>query len=276
MSGKVTPSARLSSKSADDPRGESGSYGLMSKPTQLDTASRVKGPIRIFVAGGAGAIGRHLVPMLVEAGHHVVGTTRSAERAGWLHDVGATPAIVDVFEPEALRDAVVLARPEVVMHQLTDLAAGFAPDDLARTAKLRTVGTRHLVDATIASGGRRIIGQSGAWHYADGPLPYNEDHPLRTPSQGDADVPLRGFIELERLVTQTDGLEVVVLRYGFFYGPHTSWVRETAPAPPVSVIAAARATVLAVDRATPGTYNIVDDDPIVSNQRAKDLLGWTP
>jgi len=99
--------------------------------------------MRIFVAGGAGAVGRQLVPMLVAAGHQVTGTTRSVERQEWLRRVGAEPAVVDVFDADALRIAVVDARPDVVVHQLTDLAGGFEPHDLARNRRLRELGTRH-------------------------------------------------------------------------------------------------------------------------------------
>ena len=108
------------------------------------------------------------------------------------------------------------------------------------------------------------------------PAPHHESHPLRTPTTDARDASLRGVIELERLVTQTPGIDGVVLRYGFFYGPNTAWEADTAPSPRVSVRAAARATLLAVDRGPAGVYNVVDDDEAVSNRRARDLLGWRP
>jgi nucleoside-diphosphate-sugar epimerase len=232
--------------------------------------------MRIFVAGAAGAIGRQLVPMLVEAGHAVTGTTRSDDRARWLDGAGAEAVMVDAYDAEAMRVAVLGRRPDVLIHQLTDLALGFAPDDVARTGRLREVGTKNLVDAARAAGTRRLIAQSGAWLYADGPLPHDESHPLRTPTMDPGDASLRGVIELERLVTQTPGLDGVVLRYGFFYGPNTAWEADTAPSPRVSVGAAARATLLAVDRGPAGVYNVVDDDEAISNRRARDVLGWRP
>jgi nucleoside-diphosphate-sugar epimerase len=231
---------------------------------------------RIFVAGAAGAIGRQLVPMLVEAGHTVTGTTRSEDRIRWLEGAGAEAVLVDAYDADAVRTAVIDARPDVVIHQLTDLALGFGPDDVARTGRLREVGTRNLVDAALFAGARRLIAQSGAWLYADGPVPHHESHPLRTPTMDPADASLRGVIELERLVTQTPGLDGIVLRYGFFYGPNTAWQADTAPSPRVSVRAAARATLLAVDRGPAGVYNVVDDDGAVSNRRARDLLRWRP
>jgi nucleoside-diphosphate-sugar epimerase len=233
--------------------------------------------VRVFVAGAAGIIGRELVPMLVAAGHEVTGTTRSTERARWLVDAGAQPEVVDAYEADELRDAVVRARPEVVIHQLTDLARGFARPDLAATARLRSVGTRNLVDAAIAAEARRMVAQSGAWLYADGSLPHHESDSLLNPADRPGNVVIPGILELERLVTGTPGLEGVVLRYGLFYGGDTGTDRDAQRPPRVSVPAAARATVLAMERGTAGTiYNVVDDDPTVSNVRARAELGWTP
>lgn len=232
--------------------------------------------MRIFVAGAAGAIGRQLVPMLVEAGHAVTGTTRSEARVERLERAGAAGVVVDAYDADAVRAAVLDARPDVLIHQLTDLGLGFGPDDVTRTGRLREVGTRNLVDAALAAGTQRLIAQSGAWLYADGPLPHHESHPLRTPTLDAKDASLRGVIELERLVTQTPGIDGVVLRYGFFYGPNTAWEADTAPSPRISVGAAARATLLAVDRGPAGVYNVVDDDEAISNRRARDLLGWKP
>ena len=232
--------------------------------------------MRIFVAGAAGAIGRQLIPMLIEAGHAVSGTTRSTERAEWLGTTGAAPVVVDVLDTDELRAAVAEARPDVVIHQLTDLARGFGPDELAKTGRLREAGTQNLVDAAVAAGARRLIAQSGAWLYADGTEPHDETHPLREPSEAPEDASLRGVIELERLVTETPDLDGLVLRYGFFYGPNTAWEPTTAPIPRVSVAAAARAALLSVDQGSPGIYNIVNDDPAISNERARTLLGWRP
>jgi nucleoside-diphosphate-sugar epimerase len=233
--------------------------------------------MRIFVAGAAGAIGRQLVPKLVAAGHEVTGTTRSEERAAWLRDAGATPVIVDALDAGAVRAAVSKARPEVVVNQLTDLSLGFGPEQLVKTGRIREVGTRNLVGAALAAGARRIVAQSGAWLYAEGPTPHVEEHPLRTPTDAARDASLRGILVLERLVAGTDGLEGVVLRYGFFYGPHTAWARrDDAPTPRVSIEAAAQATALAIEIGPPGIYNVVDDDPQVGNARARGLLGWSP
>lgn len=233
--------------------------------------------MRIFVAGAAGIIGRELVPMLVAGGHDVTGTTRSPERARWLEGIGANAEVVDAYDADALRDAVVRAAPGVVIHQLTDLARGFEPSDIAATARLRTEGTRNLVDAARTAGTMRMVAQSGAWLYADGPIPHRETDPLLDPERHPDSLGLPGILELERLVTRTPGLEGIVLRYGFFYGGETGTDRDAQVQPRVSVEAAARATVLALERGTAGTiYNVVDDDPTVSNARARGGLGWSP
>jgi len=232
--------------------------------------------MKIFVAGAAGAIGRPLVPLLIEAGHQVTGTTRSDERAAWLTSVGAHPVVVDAYDAHAVRDAILEAGPDVVIDQLTDLARGFSGEDVASTARLREGTTGTLVEAAVAAGARRLVAQSGAWQYADGPLPHDETHPLRTPTDEPRDAGLRGIIALERIVLAAAGIEAIVLRYGYFYGPGTSYTPGEAPDLKVSIEGAARATVLAVEHGPPGIYNVVDDIKSVSNTRARELLGWAP
>jgi nucleoside-diphosphate-sugar epimerase len=231
--------------------------------------------MRILVAGATGAIGRKLVPMLIADGHRLTGTTRSPDKAGWLRSIGSTAAIVDVFDAEALRRAVVAARPDIVVHQLTDLSGGFGPAQLRANSRLRQVGTRNLVDATLAAGSRRLVAQSGAWLYAPGPLPHAENGPLREPAGNPDDLVLPGILELERLVTQTAGFEGIVLRYGFLYGPGTASERP-GTGPTVHVAEAARACALAIERGSAGIYNVVDDGGAVSNALAREVLGWRP
>jgi nucleoside-diphosphate-sugar epimerase len=231
--------------------------------------------MRVFLAGGAGAIGRQLVPMLVSAGHHVIGTTRDVARAEWLRSAGAEPVILDALDAEAVRNAIAAAQPQAVIHQLTDLAAGFAPEQLRATARLREVGTRNLVEAMALAGAHRLIAQSGAWLYADGPLPHSEHDPMR--DRGPDDPVMRGIAELERLTLATPSIDGLVMRYGFLYGPGTAYAEAGGTQPPrVHVAAAARAAMLALERGSPGAYNVVDDDPAVSNKRARAELNWTP
>jgi nucleoside-diphosphate-sugar epimerase len=137
---------------------------------------------RIFLAGAAGVIGRRLTPLLLAQGHTVWGSTRSHDKSEVLRKLGALPVLVDAFDAEALATAVLEAKPEIVIHQLTDLAAIQDPakrsDALARNARIRDEGTRNLVAAARKAGVRRLIAQSIAWAYAPGPRPYGEDHPL--------------------------------------------------------------------------------------------------
>ena len=184
--------------------------------------------MKIFLAGAGGAIGRRLTPLLCAAGHAVVGTTRSADKATAVAALGAEPAVVDVFDADALARAVKAAAPQVVMHQLTDLA--FAPgtpqydEALARNARLRIEGTRNLVAAAQAAGVRRLIAQSIAFIYAPGAGPRIESDPLLA-AEGSTARTVNAVTALEQAVLAMP--EGIVLRYGFFYGPGT-WSADGA------------------------------------------------
>ena len=190
---------------------------------------------------------------------------------------GAEPVTVDVFDAAALARTVKAARPDVVIHQLTDLPQAFDPAALAagsaRNARLREEGTANLVAAAVAAGVRRVVAQSIAFVYAPGPVPHGEDDPLdAAPAQA---VTVAGVQALERLVTGTPGIDGLVLRYGRFYGPGT-WRSEPGEPPTVHVDAAAHAAFLAVGRGAPGIYNIADADGAVSCARAERELGFAP
>ena len=157
---------------------------------------------RIFLAGAAGVVGRRLTPLLLAQGHTVWGATRSADETEVLRKLGALPVVVDVFDAEALATAVLEAKPEIVIHQLTDLAAVHDPAErssaLARNARIREEGTRNLVAVGREAGARRLIAQSIAWAYAQEPRPFREDHPLDLTAEGDRLVSVRGVEALER------------------------------------------------------------------------------
>lgn len=230
--------------------------------------------MRVFVAGAGGAVGRVLVPLLLAEGHDVTGTTRSAARAERIERQGATPVVVDVLDRSGLRQAVLAARPEVVVHQLTDLAGGFTPDALRSNARLRDVGTANLVAAAVASGARRLVAQSAAWLYAPGEGDRLESDPLVPPEDAPDDLTLPGVLALERHVLGAP-LEGVILRLGYLYGPGAA---SASPSrlPSVHVFAAALAAALTVSRGRPGAYNVVDGGGGVSNARARADLGWDP
>jgi len=130
---------------------------------------------RILLAGATGAIGRRLTRLLRDADLVVFGTTRSPAKAQELRALGIEPLVVDVFDAQALTDAVARARPDVVIHQLTELPAALPPDQMAaaapRNARIRDEGTGNLVRAALAAGAKRFVAQSIAWAYAPGPLP---------------------------------------------------------------------------------------------------------
>jgi nucleoside-diphosphate-sugar epimerase len=233
----------------------------------------------IFLAGAGGAIGKRLCPLLLADGWRVFGTTRSPEKAAMLRALGVEPVVVDVFDAEALRQAVLASGACIVVHQLTDLPPGLDPKLMAaareRNARLRELGTRNLIAAGLAGGMRRLIAQSIAFAYAPGPMPYREDAPLNVGAPDDAGgSTARGVASLE---SQTLGgpFEGLVLRYGKLYGPGTGF-DTPAPGGPVHVDAAAQAARLAVARGAPGIYNVAEEDGTVSSAKAASDLGWRP
>ncbi|MGF6240531.1 nucleoside-diphosphate-sugar epimerase [Paraburkholderia sp. GAS38] len=231
----------------------------------------------LFLAGASGAIGRRVAPLFVAAGWRVVGTTRAPEKARLLRELGVEPVVVDVFDASALHDALAAARPQVVVHQLTDLPPGLDPARMAeaaqRNARIRDEGTRNLVAAAVAAGARRLLAQSIGWAYAEGPLPHAEDDPLDTDFDGPRGVTLRGVASLERQVLEAP-LDAIVLRYGRLYGPGTGF-DAAAGAAPIHIDAAAHATALALARGTPGIYNIAEDDGTLACDKAQRVLGWS-
>jgi nucleoside-diphosphate-sugar epimerase len=195
---------------------------------------------RVFLAGAAGAAGRRLSPLLVEAGHLVYGTTRKHDVAGWLNSIGVTPVVVDVFDAAALTKALVEARPEIVLHHLTDLSlasdAHHLEEAIRRNAKIRVAGTRNLTSAAQAAGAHRFIAQSIAWVYAPGTQPHGELEPLDLCAEGLRGVTVTGVAALEDSVLSSPDMEGLILRYGRLYGPGTgveqpasedSWFQQT-------------------------------------------------
>ena len=242
--------------------------------------------MKIFVAGASGAIGRRLVPQLIDQGHDVTGTTRSPRNTGLIARMGARPVVLDGLDAEAVTRAVTAAEPEVVIHQMTSLAS---PMDLKRfdvgfavTNRLRTEGVDHLIRAARAAGARRLIAQSYS-----GLTNIREGGPVKTEADPYDPDPPQGMREsvaatrhLEAIVPAAEGLEGLVLRYGPLYGPGTSLgegglypeLMHKRKFPIVGdgggiwsfahIDDAAGATVAAIERWTPGeVYNVCDDEP---------------
>jgi nucleoside-diphosphate-sugar epimerase len=224
-----------------------------------------------FVAGASGAVGRILCRLLVADGWRVFGTTRSPGNAPALALLGVQPVVLDVYDRDALIRAVGLAAPQVVVHQLTDLPKEYSPANIAAAragnARIRDEGTQNLIAAASLAGAKRVVAQSIAFAYAPGARPHAEDASLDP-----AKVP--GVTRLEELVLGCE-LEGVVLRYGRLYGPSTWFAVPTGEAP-VHVEAAADAARRAATRGRPGAYNIAEDDGVVSIDKARSALGWSP
>jgi nucleoside-diphosphate-sugar epimerase len=215
-----------------------------------------------------------LVPLLREAGHHIIGTTRSATKADALRAAGVEPAVVDVFDASALSRAVSAARPDIVMHQLTDLPPGLDPSRMSegtrRNARMRSEGTRNLVTAMLEANVQSI-----AWMYASGPQPHSEDDPLDIYATGTRAITVAGVMTLERLTVSSPPIEGVVLRYGHLYGPNTGADGPGEP-PSLHVEAAASAASLAIERARRGIYNIAEPSGYLSTEKASHELGFDP
>lgn len=233
--------------------------------------------MNIFVAGATGVIGQPLLRLLRDAGHAVTGTTRSASKAAAIEALGARAVVADAFDEGALRRAMAAAKPQVVIHQLTDLPDTMDPANAAgvreANARLRIEGTRNLMAAAKAAGARRVVAQSIAFIYAKGPTPHREGDPL---DESEAHrTTIAGVVGLEDAVLKTAGIDGIVLRYGRLYGPGTWFDRPGGPGP-LTTDAAAHAAFLAVTRGAPGIYNIAEDDGELSIEKARRELGFDP
>ena len=245
--------------------------------------------MKVFVAGGTGAIGIQLVPQLVAAGHEVVATTRSEKGGEKVQQLGGEPAIADGLDEHALTEAVRRAQPEIVIHEMTALAGKV---DLrhfdrwfATTNELRTKGTDTLLRAAHEVGAGRLIVQSySGWPNAreGGPVKDETDPLDRYPPHA-MKQSMAAIRHIERVVPAAEGLEGIVLRYGPLYGPNTGMTSSEGlelihkgrfPIVGdgagvwsfVHTVDAASATVAALDHGSAGVYNVVDDDPAPASE----------
>jgi nucleoside-diphosphate-sugar epimerase len=236
---------------------------------------------RIFVAGATGVLGRRAVRQLVDAGHQVTGLARSAEKAELVRSLGATPVQVDLFDAGALKDAAaghdVVANLATHIPPLSKAAFNGAWNENSR---IRSEGSRNLVDAALSTGAGRYIQEGISFMYEDrGDAWIDEDVPMVIPELGRAQ--LDAEREAQRF-TEAGGVGVV-LRFGQFYAPdafHTTGMikmarRRVAPAlgdpdsyaPNIHIDDAASAVVAALG-APAGVYNVVDDDPVTKREFA--------
>jgi nucleoside-diphosphate-sugar epimerase len=237
--------------------------------------------MNIFIAGATGAVGRALIPLLVDHGHAVTGTSRSSDKAAALEALGATGVVVDGLDRDAVIAAVRAARPDAIVHQMTALAGldlRRVERAFATTNRLRTEGTDHLL-AAAAEVGASVVAQSFAgWPYAPvGGAVKTEDDPLDPDPPKQLRTTLAALRHVEDTVTACGGM---VLRYGGFYGPGTGmapggdqWDAIRARKFPLigdggavwsfcHVEDAASATLAALERPLPGAIlNVCDDEP---------------
>ncbi|HSS33811.1 MAG TPA: NAD(P)-dependent oxidoreductase [Solirubrobacterales bacterium] len=243
--------------------------------------------MRVFVAGATGVIGTPLVRQLVAAGHEVTGMSRSMERAAKLRAAGAEAVVCDAFDAEALKTAVAAAAPEGVVHALTALPARFNPrkNYLQPTNRLRTEGTRNLIAAAQAAGARRLVAEGvGFFYRPEGGWVKDEEAPLYEEAPGHFREAAAAMVDLERQVTVAEGLEGLVLRCGWLYGPGTYFAADGSSAKEVRrrrypvvgpgtgtfsflhVEDCAAAFAAALERGAPGAYNVADDEPAPAHE----------
>ena len=241
--------------------------------------------MRIFIAGANGAVGRRLVPMLIARGHHVTGTATTEPTAAAIRAMGADAVVADGLDAAAIGEAVARAEPDAIIHEMTALSG--TPDFrhfdrwFARTNRLRTEGTDHLLAAATASGVKRFVAQSftGWSNSREGSWIKTEDDPLDPHPLEEQTKTLAAIRFLERAVLDAP-LEGIVVRYGGLYGPGSSetlaGILRKRMFPVIGngagivssthVDDAASGTLAALERGRRGVYNIVDDDPAPSRE----------
>ena len=250
--------------------------------------------MKVFVAGSTGAVGKSLVPHLVENGHEVVALVRSTQKAKEVEVLGAKASIADALDRDELTAAIRRAEPEVVLHELTALASATGnfkrfDEEFALTNRLRTEATDTMLAASCFVGARRFIAQSFCgWPFArEGGAVKTEEDPLDPSPPAAFSQTLSAIRYLEEGVRSATDIEALALRYGILYGPGTGIAKDGAIVELIRkrrlpivgggggiwsfihVEDVARATAMAMSRGTPGIYNIVDDEPAP-------LSSWLP
>jgi nucleoside-diphosphate-sugar epimerase len=252
--------------------------------------------MKIFVAGGTGAIGRPLIAKLLAKGHGLVALTRSPEKAQALVKQGVEPAIADVFDADAVKTVVSHAQPDVVIEQLTALPKTYTRESMSAAAalnnRIRLEGGANVLAAAEAAGVRRYLRQSIAIFAIPGPGLAVEDTPLAFNASPAVAAGAREATELEHRLLGTHNIEGIILRYGFFYGPGTWFNPDGDVAQQVRqqqfpiigngegiwswlhIEDAAIATIAAAERGNPGIYLIANDQPLALREWLPAFARW--
>jgi nucleoside-diphosphate-sugar epimerase len=252
--------------------------------------------MKIFVAGGTGAIGRPLIAKLLARGHALVALTRSPEKAQALTDQGIEPAIADVFDAGTVKAVISRAQPEVVIEQLTALPKHYTRESMNAAAvlnnRIRLKGGANVLAAAQAADVRRYLRQSVAFWAIPGPGLADEDTPLAVDASPAVAAGAREAIELEQPLLGNPRIEGIALRYGFFYGPGTWFnpdgdVAEQVRQQQFPIIGdgegvwswlhiedAALATMAAAEQGNPGIYLIANDQPLAVREWLPAFARW--
>jgi 2-alkyl-3-oxoalkanoate reductase len=252
--------------------------------------------VKIFVAGGTGAIGRPLIAELLARGHAPVVLTRSPEKAHALMEQGIEPAIADVFDADVVKAVVRRAEPEVVIEQLTALPRTYTRESMNAAAvlnnRIRLEGGANVLAAAHAAGVRRYLRQSVAFDAIPGPGLADEDTPLAFDASPAIAAGAREVADLEHRLLGNRNVEGIALRYGFFYGPGTWFNPDGDVAQQVRqqqfpivgkgegvwswlhIEDAAIATVAAAERGNPGIYLIANDHPLAVREWLPAFARW--
>ena len=252
--------------------------------------------MKIFLAGGTGAIGRPLIAELLARGHDLVALTRSAEKSQALVEQGVEPAIADVFDADAVEAVVRHAQPEVVIEQLTALPRTYTRKSMGAAAalntRLRLEGGANVLKAAQVAGVRRYLRQSIAFWGVPGPGLADEETPLALDASPAVAAEARVVTELEHRLLGNRRLEGIAMRYGFFYGPGTWFNPDGDVARQVRqqlfpiigtgegvwswlhIEDAAIATALAAEQGNPGVYLIANDQPLAVREWLPAFAQW--
>jgi len=252
--------------------------------------------MKIFVAGGTGAIGRPLLGRLLAKGHSVVALMRSTENAQDLIEQGIEPAIADVFDPDAVKSVVARTRPELVIEQLTALPRTYTREAMMAAAPLNTrirlEGGANVLAAALAAGVRRYVRQSIAAWAVPGSGLADEETPLAFDASPAVAADARVVAELEHRLLANGNIEGITLRYGFFYGPGTWFSPDGDVGRQVRqrqfpiigngegvwswlhIEDAAIATAAAAEQGNPGIYAIANDEPLPVREWLPAFAKW--